>query len=143
MNYPGSRYTLKMMEETIFPAMQEVAKELELRGARVSLDKVAADDEHPLGYLDLRVQLGDEQDFLYQVWPQQYSVPGFTYRARSGKSTYYRLETFLLEGSQGNDLMDYSKEQVIIDILDQYERHLNFIHLHREAPGSNITFPNA
>ena len=61
--------------------------------------------------------------------------------ARSGKSTYYRLETFLLEGSQGNDLMDYSKEQVIIDILDQYERHLNFIHLHREAPGSNLTFP--
>ncbi|MBZ6063608.1 hypothetical protein LA448_23930, partial [Escherichia coli] len=24
---------------------------------------------------------------------------------------------------------------VITDILDQYERHLNFIHLHREAPG--------
>jgi choline/glycine/proline betaine transport protein len=143
MNYPGSRYTLKMMEETLFPAMQEVAKELELRGAKVTLDRVAANDEHPLGYLDLRVQLGEEQDFLYQVWPQQYSIPGFTYRARSGKSTYYRLETFLLEGSQGNDLMDYSKEQVIIDILDQYERHLNFIHLHREAPGNSITFPNA
>jgi hypothetical protein len=69
-------------------------------------------------------------------------VPGFTYRARSGKSTYYRLETFLLEGSQGNDLMDYSKEQVITDILDQYERHLNFIHLHREAPGNSVMFPD-
>jgi hypothetical protein len=57
------------------------------------------------------------------------------------KSTYYRLETFLLEGSQGNDLMDYSKEQVITDILDQYERHLNFIHLHREAPGNSVMFP--
>lgn len=62
--------------------------------------------------------------------------------ARSGKSTYYRLETFLLEGSQGNDLMDYSKEQVITDILDQYERHLNFIHLHREAPGNSVMFPD-
>ncbi|WP_185964663.1 hypothetical protein, partial [Klebsiella pneumoniae] len=37
-----------------------------------------------------------EQNFIYKIWPQQYSVPGFTYRARSGKSTYYRLETFLL-----------------------------------------------
>jgi hypothetical protein len=37
--------------------------------------------------------------------------------------------------------MDYSKEQVITDILDQYERHLNFIHLHREAPGNSVTFP--
>ncbi len=36
--------------------------------------------------------------------------------------------------------MDYSKEQVITDILDQYERHLNFIHLHREAPGNSVMF---
>lgn len=142
MNYPGTRYTQKMMEEVLFPAMQDVAKELELRGGRVSLERVEPEEGQPLGHLDLRVLLGEEQDFVYQIWPQQYSVPGFTYRARSGKSTYYRLETFLLEGSQGNDLMDYNKEQVIIDILDQYERHLNFIHLHREAPGSNMTFPS-
>jgi choline/glycine/proline betaine transport protein len=69
-------------------------------------------------------------------------VPGFTYRARSGKSHYYRLETFLMEGTQGNDLMDYSKEQVIGDILDQYEKHLNFVHIHREAPGNTLTFPD-
>ncbi|MBY4888342.1 choline transporter [Pantoea sp. DY-15] len=142
MNYPGTRYTQKMMEDVLFPAMQDVAKELELRGGRVSLERAEPEEGQPLGHLDLRVLLGEEQDFVYQIWPQQYSVPGFTYRARSGKSTYYRLETFLLEGSQGNDLMDYNKEQVIIDILDQYERHLNFIHLHREAPGSNMTFPD-
>ncbi|MBK0015968.1 choline transporter [Kosakonia cowanii] len=141
MNYPGTRYTQQMMETVIYPAMQDVAKELELRGGRVTLESVPAEDDKPLGHLDLRVLLGDEQDFVYQVWPQQYSVPGFTYRARSGKSHYFRLETFLLEGSQGNDLMDYNKEQVIIDILDQYERHLNFIHLHREAPGANIVYP--
>jgi choline/glycine/proline betaine transport protein len=142
MNSPGTRYTQKMMEEVLFPAMQDVAKELELRGGRISLERAEPEEGQPLGHLDLRVLLGEEQDFVYQIWPQQYSVPGFTYRARSGKSTYYRLETFLLEGSQGNDLMDYNKEQVIIDILDQYERHLNFIHLHREAPGSNMTFPD-
>ncbi|AGN87635.1 choline transporter [Enterobacter sp. R4-368] len=141
MNYPGTHYTRQMMETVIYPAMQDVAKELELRGGRVSLENVAPEEGQPLGYLDLRVHLGEEQDFVYQVWPQQYSVPGFTYRARSGKSHYFRLETFLLEGSQGNDLMDYNKEQVIIDILDQYERHLNFIHLHHEAPGNNIVFP--
>ncbi|MCZ4058487.1 choline transporter [Pantoea sp. LMR881] len=142
MNYPGTRYTQQMMGSVIFPAMQDVAKELALRGGKVALENMPPEEGNAIGYLDLRVNLGEEQDFVYQVWPQQYSVPGFTYRARSGKSTYYRLETFLLEGSQGNDLMDYSKEQVIIDILDQYERHLNFIHLHREAPGNNITFPN-
>ncbi len=96
-----------------------------------------------LEHLELTVDLDDEQSFIYQVWPQRYSVPGFTYRARSGKSHYYRLETFLWEGSQGNDLMDYTKEQVISDILDQYEKHMNFIHLSREAPGATLTFPES
>ena len=122
--------------------MEEVAQELRLRGAAVELKSLPPEEGENLGHLDLLVHMGDEQNFIYKIWPQQYSVPGFTYRARSGKSTYYRLETFLLEGSQGNDLMDYSKEQVIINILDQYERHLNFIHLHREAPGNSVTFPS-
>ncbi|SUB72700.1 choline transport protein BetT [Pluralibacter gergoviae] len=132
-----------MLENVCYPAMEEVAKELKLRGAYVELKKLAPEPGEKLGHLSLLVHLGDEQNFIYQIWPQRYSVPGFTIRARNGKSTYYRLETFLLEGSQGNDLMDYSKEQVITDILDQYERHMNFIHLHREAPGNNVTFPDA
>lgn len=143
MNYPGTRYTRQMMDTVCFPAMEEVAKELKLRGAYIKLKKLPPEHDDTLGHLSLLVHLGDEQNFIYQIWPQRYSVPGFTVRARNGKSTYYRLETFLLEGSQGNDLMDYSKEQVITDILDQYERHLNFIHLNREAPGNNITFPDA
>ncbi len=143
MNYPGTQYTQQMMEKTLYPAMEEVCKELELRGAKATLENVPAKENEDLGHLELRVMLGDEQDFIYQVWPQKYSIPGFTYRARSGKSSYYRLETFLLEGSQGNDLMDYNKGQVIIDILDQYERHLNFIHLNRESPGNNLTFPSS
>ncbi|MDU7607059.1 MAG: choline BCCT transporter BetT [Escherichia coli] len=143
MNYPGTRYTKQMMETVCYPAMEEVAQELRLRGAYVELKNQPPEEGQQLGHLDLLVHMGEEQNFVYQIWPQQYSVPGFTYRARSGKSTYYRLETFLLEGSQGNDLMDYSKEQVITDILDQYERHLNFIHLHREAPGHSVMFPDS
>jgi hypothetical protein len=37
--------------------------------------------------------------------------------------------------------MDYSKEQVITDILDQYERHLNFIHLHQGSAGEQRDVP--
>lgn len=142
MNYPGTSHTREMMTKVCYPAMEDVAHELELRGAQVQLQSLPPEEGETLGHLELLVELGEEQNFIYQIWPQQYAVPGFTYRARSGKSSYYRLETFLLEGSQGNDLMDYSKEQVILDILDSYERHLNFIHLHREAPGSSITFPH-
>ncbi len=144
MNYPGQGYTEKMLETVCQPAMEEVASELANSGAEVEWKHVPnVEDASEPGYLSLRVGLGDDSDFIYQIHPQRYAIPGFTYRAQSGKSTYFRLETFLREGSQGNDLMGYSKEQVITDILDQYERHLNFIHLHREAPGNTIVFPAA
>lgn len=143
MNFPGTKYTQRMLDLVCRPAMQDVAKELSLRGADVQFSELPAENGERLYRLELIVSLGEEQDFVYQIWPQHYSVPGFTYRARSGKSHYYRLETFLMEGTQGNDLMDYTKEQVISDILDQYEKHLNFIHLSREAPGQTLTFPGA
>ncbi|WCG84368.1 choline transporter [Pectobacterium sp. A5351] len=143
MNFPGTTHTQKMLDNVCKAAMEDVARELRLRGASVEVSELPPVEDERLNHLELLVNLGDEQNFLYQIWPQRYSVPAFTYRARSGKSDYYRLETFLLEGSQGNDLMDYSKEQVINDILDQYERHLNFLHLNREAPGNTLTFPDA
>ena len=142
MHYPGSTHTRKMLDTVCLPAMQEVALELERRGAQVQVNELPPLEDERLNHLEMSVALGEEQSFLYQIWPQQYSVPAFTYRARSGKTDYYRLETFLLEGSQGNDLMDYTKEQIINDILDQYERHLTFLHIHREAPGNAMPFPD-
>lgn len=142
MHYPGTKHTKKMPDHICRPALQEVARELELHGAKVALSEVSPEEEECLPHLELLVHLEEEQNFIYQIWPQRYSVPNFTYRARSGKSHYYRLENFLMEGTQGNDLMDYSKEQVIGDILDQYEKHLNFLHIHREAPGNTLTFPD-
>lgn len=141
MNYPGSTHTQKMIDTVCLPAMQEVALELERRGAQVQVSELPPLEDERLNHLEMLVTLGEEQSFLYQIWPQRYSVPAFTYRARSGKSDYFRLETFLLEGTQGNDLMDYTKEQIINDILDQYERHLTFLHIHREAPGNTMPFP--
>ncbi|MGG8471726.1 choline transporter [Rahnella sp. PAMC25617] len=141
MNYPGTRHTQKMMDTVCRPAMQEVAQELELRGAKVTFNEHEPQEDEKIGPLELQVALGEEQNFVYQIWPVRYAVPAFTYRARAGKSNYYRLETFLLEGTQGNDLMDFTKHQVINDILDQYERHLNFLHINREAPGNTLTFP--
>ena len=37
----------------------------------------------------------------------------------------------MCDGSQNYDLVGYSKEQIINDILDQYERHMQYLHLVR------------
>ncbi|MGB7754634.1 MAG: hypothetical protein WBL23_01055 [Salinisphaera sp.] len=83
-----------------------------------------------------------EPDFNYQAWPRKSQTPTFAMRASRSNAYYYRLEVFLTEGTQGYDLMDYSKDQVIDDILDQYESHLYFLHLTREA-ARDSTLPDA
>ena len=49
--------------------------------------------------------------------------------SRRAGDRYFRCEVYLAEGSQGYSLNGYTREQTIGDILDQYERHLLFLHL--------------
>jgi choline/glycine/proline betaine transport protein len=64
-----------------------------------------------------------------------YFTPSFARGGMGSKQLnnrrYHRAEVHLREGSQDYDLVGYTKEQVINDILDQYERHLQFLHLVR------------
>ncbi|MEO7078350.1 MAG: hypothetical protein ABIY38_05605 [Rhodococcus sp. (in: high G+C Gram-positive bacteria)] len=47
------------------------------------------------------------------------------------------MEVYLDGGSgQGYDIMGYTKDQVIEDILDHYEGHLTFLQLEENSGGS-------
>ncbi|OHV13819.1 choline transporter [Kushneria phosphatilytica] len=138
MSFPNTRQAQRFQQEIGRPAMEEVCAELALKG--VSVEVIEGVDE-PIPHLELNVGLAEEQNFTYQIWPRAFSTPSFAVRA-SSNTRYYRLEVYLLEGSQGYDLMGYSKEQVIEDILDQYERHLHFLHVSREAPGTSANIPD-
>ena len=68
--------------------------------------------------------------FSYGVYKKQHSQPDFN--AENTSDTYYRAEVHLAEGGQDYDVMGWSKAAVINDIIDQYEKHLHFLHLLRE-----------
>lgn len=145
MHHPGRKNTVDMLNKTCQPALEEVMKELKSKGVEVSMTVSPMTEEldAELYHIDLTVGLNEEQNFIYQIWPQRYHAPEFSRRSQLGNTYYYRLETFLFEGSQGNDLMGYSKEQVINDVLDKYERHLTFLHLNRETTaGKTLSFPD-
>ncbi|MGJ8515134.1 choline BCCT transporter BetT [Carnimonas bestiolae] len=141
MSYPGKRQTLRAIETIYRPALREVADELEKQGAILTLDEEVS-EESGLPNLNLHVALGEEQNFDYSLWPTRYASPAFAINGKRADDYYFRMEVYLLEGTQGYDLMGYSKEQVINDVLDQYERHLHFLHLNREAPGNNPQVPD-
>ncbi|WP_279587049.1 choline BCCT transporter BetT [Amycolatopsis arida] len=132
MSYPGKRAANRFVEEVARPAFHEVAEELRARGAEASLseDVVA---EVGLPQLDLRLPLGEQEEFRYRIWPSEAITPSFATGSVSAEDTYFRYEVYLSEGGQGYDVLGYSKDQLIGDILDQYERHLEFLRLHRET----------
>lgn len=142
MNYPGTRYTKQMMETVCYPAMEEVAQELRLRGAYVELKTCRRKRDNSWGIW-----------ICWCIWAKSKTLSirfgHSNIRCRALPTAHVAEIDLLPAGNlpvrrqRGNDLMDYSKEQVITDILDQYERHLNFIHLHREAPGHSVMFPDA
>lgn len=143
MHHPGRKTTLNMLDQVCKPALEAVVEELRRKGAQVTLTEKLIEDDEPLYHIDLMIDLVNEQSFIYQIWPQRYHAPEFSMRSsKFVKNYYYRLETFLFEGSQDNDLMGYNKEQVINDVLDKYERHLTFLHINRETAGKTLTFPD-
>ncbi len=123
VNFPVRDQVYRFMDAEVRPAMEAVAEQLRGQGWEVTTRLDAGD-------MQLSVDHGEQQDFLYRVIQAGYRVPSFaSHRARNRR--YYRAEVHLYEGSQDYDLVDYSREQIINDIISQYERHVQFLHLSR------------
>ncbi|GAA4656080.1 choline BCCT transporter BetT [Streptomyces chumphonensis] len=132
MSYPGKHSAARFVDEVCRPAFQEVAGELRRRDVEATVTE-EMDEELNLPHVGLQVPIGEREEFVYRVWPIETATPAFATRSVTAHDTYVRFEVQLAEGSQGYDVMGYSKEQLIANILDQYERHLEFLRMHREA----------
>ncbi|MEA9562703.1 MULTISPECIES: choline BCCT transporter BetT [unclassified Xanthomonas] len=113
------------IKDQVLPALQEVA--VELRKQDLPVEVTEGED----GRAWLRVGHGEEMDFFYSVRPQPYEPPTFALqdprRPVSEGTRHYRAEVYLREGGQDYDVMGWPKVQVIHDVLDQYERHRQFL----------------
>ena len=126
--YPDKRDVGAFIENTVAPAMREFAAELHGNGLRADVDI-----SPQAGEATLSVMHGDEIDFQYVVVSRRHAKPheALVGEAQDESSGYYRAEVHLQEGSQDYDLMGWSREQVLHDLLEQYEKHLHFLHVLR------------
>ncbi|WMR56994.1 BCCT family transporter [Stenotrophomonas maltophilia] len=123
MHFPVRDQVYRFMDDTVKPAMEAVAEQLRGQGWDVATRFEAGD-------MELTVNHGEQQDFLYRVILSGYLTPSFAAQQLRNQR-YYRAEVHLFEGSQDYDLVGYSRKQIINDIISQYERHLQFLHLSR------------
>jgi choline/glycine/proline betaine transport protein len=129
LTHPGREQARAFLSGTVLPALQQVATELRDANYQVAV----ASDEHEAS---LTVLHGETHEFLYAVRLRSFAAPSFSYaepaqEARQRERQYFRAEVHLLEGSQHYDVMGYTTEQVIADVLSQYEKHVHYLHLAR------------
>ncbi len=129
IHQPNKSEVDQFIQNTVKSALNEVMQELKKRNMEARVQD--GDD----GRVWLEVLHGEEIDFFYSVRPRPHTPPAFvmrdTKKERSEKLKFFKAEVHLSEGGQDYDVMNWTKDQVISDVLDHYEKHLQFLNVVR------------
>lgn len=128
VTFPTRTEVREFIDTNISKAMHRVERELIKEGWQAS---VHSDDEFNRIYLEV---IKEEQvDFIYEIRLLEHALPDYAYpempRENSPEKYYYRAEVFLRRGGQSYDIFGLEQQDIINDILDQFEKHLHFLHI--------------
>lgn len=132
VSYPQKESAQKFLQTAVQPALEEVATEIHKSNFNA---EVESNDRRVA--LKVYFNGGDEVGFLYEVRLKSFLTPDFAFpevfrqeKEREDETKrYFRAEVFLIDGSQRYDIMGYTKEQVIGDVLAQYDKFMHFLHM--------------
>jgi choline/glycine/proline betaine transport protein len=128
LSFPSRERAEEFLAAVALPVVKEVATYLQERGVRAQAHQDRGEDGTT--FVELVADLGEEHPFRYQIRPREVPMPVYGGRVvPKGTDTYCQLEVHLREGGQGYDVMGYTHAQLTDDILDQYERHLEFVRI--------------
>ncbi|WP_134495936.1 BCCT family transporter [Microvirga pakistanensis] len=104
------------------PALDQVARELTSRGRTTHVV------EEDGGAVALRSPAEGVRDFVYGVSRSTQPLANF-FPLAAGKPEYrYEARTYFSSGGRGYDIMGMNRDQIIADILVQFERYLLLVH---------------
>lgn len=125
VSMPQKKEVMKFIDTTVTPALNEVSEELKKQG--VDARVLRGED----GRAWLEVRHDDQIDFFYSARPHAYEPTALIMRDALEKAEeakkYYRIEVHLGEGGQDYDIMGWTKETILNDVLEQYSRHVSFL----------------
>jgi choline/glycine/proline betaine transport protein len=112
------------LRSTVRPAMEAVAEQLRAQSLYASIEE--SGDE-------IQLQVGQEEvsEFFYKVQLRKYSTAAVAFPEiprKSQERSYWRAEVYLVQGPQHYDVAGYSRDQLVNDILNQFELHLQHLH---------------
>ncbi|ODT82292.1 MAG: transporter [Pelagibacterium sp. SCN 64-44] len=103
------------------PALEQVAQELTRRGRAASVE------ENDDGSLALRAPAEGVRDFVYGVALASHPVAVLSPLAAGKPDLRYEARTYFSSGTRGYDVMGLGRDQLIADVLAQFERYLHLV----------------
>lgn len=136
MSFPSLAEAERFLRGRVTDALEAVAGEYRSIGYSASVEtSTDPEDGDPCVTLSLGGEAEGDDGFVYSVHRAAVAIPTYAGRARRGNDYYARLEVHLSSGGQGYDVMDYTSAQLINDVIDQYERHLEYLRLSKDTTG--------
>ncbi len=140
LHAPTAAEVDRFIATRVRPALEQVARELSARGRSSSVI------EEEGGAIALRSPAEGVRDFIYGVSRTAQPMPTFLLDA--GKPEYrHEARTYFSSGSRGYDIMGLEHDQIITDVLVQFERYLALVHspatqLVHGAPEHGLDLPS-
>lgn len=119
------------IQRTVLPAMHEVAAELQRQGVEAQVvDESALAQDLAAVNVRLVIPMPQLRDFVYGVRLQKRKLPGFMVIDVAVDDDVVRRSvvepiTFFADGREGYDVQYLRQEELIADILRNYERYLS------------------
>lgn len=133
VHQPTAADVNRFLKVSVLPAMQEVVAEMRKQGvdARVQ-DDTAVTEGADAGSVRLIVPITGLRDFVYGVRPVTRRLPGFMLTEVTDDEANVRRHvvepiTFFEDGREGYDVQYLRQEELIADILRNYERYLSLM----------------
>lgn len=128
VNFPTRAQAEAFVEITVRAAMSQVQRELIKKGWEAEVHY--EDSSHRIYLEVVRENL---VDFVYEIRLVDHVLPEYAIksgvRPAEGEGSYCRAEVFLRRGGQSYDVYGFDQQDLITDILDQFEKHLHFLHI--------------
>ncbi|MFI2811723.1 MULTISPECIES: choline BCCT transporter BetT [Microbulbifer] len=130
LQLPSLEEVREFIRETGKPALHEFAEEMKKNGYEATVTE--GENE----WVQIEVHQGEETSFVYGLHPKATLKPDATNADKvlddtlddGSPDTYFRAEVHLYEGGQDYDVMGWTRDQLLTDMVSQYERHLQFLH---------------
>lgn len=138
LTFPNAARVDEFEKKVLMPTLQEVITELSNRNITATCEYKI--DEEGNKHIELEIDPDSEHPFHYLIYRTEIAVPTVGRRMPRANEKFIRLEVYLdVASTQGYDIMGRTKEQIIGDVLDQYERHLEFLQMQEALLGGAET----